>query len=305
MGRAHGAWLVRFYPAGWRERYEDEFVAMLEDTHPSLTDYADIVLGALDARLFLHDATGRTLTMLTRLRAANVAVFCSWIAFVLAGLSLNGQLDDSPYVPLMRERADLQALWLILQAGAVISLLAVLAGGLPIALAVWRNSPAQRRWFLVPALCFVLVLIPPAIAIALTLTGVLHPVTTPPSWTHPGLIAYEALFFLCAVASTFAVARAVQLGSVSEETYRFALIPATVTVGAMAVMLAATVVWGLFASAALPSEFYRTPFTWPSNLTFVTWLLIVVVMALATTVSAIALLRGFAARGGSQSPALA
>src|SRR5690348_18187904 len=99
-------WLVRLYPASWRERYADEFVAMLEDARPSFTDYADILLGALDARLFLRDATGRMLTMLTRLRAANVAVFCSWIAFVLAGLALNGQLDDSPYVPLMRERAD-------------------------------------------------------------------------------------------------------------------------------------------------------------------------------------------------------
>ena len=301
-----GTWLVRLYPAGWRERYEDEFVAMLEDARPSLTDYADILLGALDARLFLRDATGRTLSMLIRLRAANIAVFCSWIAFVLAGLALNGQLDDSPFIPLMREHADLHGLWLVLQAGAVISLLAVLAGGLPIALAVWRNSPEQRRWFLIPVICFLLVVAPIAIAVILTVTGVLHPVTTPPPWTHPALIAYEILFVLCAIASTYAVTRAVQLGSVGEETYRFALIPATVTVGAMALMLVATVVWGLLASAALPAEFYRTPFAWPSNLTFASWLLVVTVMSLATIVGAIALLRGFAARGGdSQSPALA
>jgi hypothetical protein len=297
---------VRLYPAGWRERYEDEFVAMLEDARPSLTGYADILLGALDARLFLRDATGRTLSMLTRLRAANIAIFSSWIAFVLAGLALNGQLDDSPFIPLMRERADLNGLWLVLQAGAVISLLAVLTGGLPIALAVWRNSAEQRRWFLIPVICFLLVVAPVAIAIILTQVGMLHPVTTPPPWTHRALIAYEILFVLCAIASTYAVTRAVQLGSVGEETYRFALIPATVTVGAMAMMLVATAVWGLLASAALPAEFYRTPFTWPSNLTFVTWLLIVVVMAVATAVGAIALLRGFAARSGnSQSPALA
>jgi hypothetical protein len=269
-----------------------------------LPDYADILLGALDARLFLRDATGRMLSMLTRYRAANIAVFCSWIAFVLAGLALNGQLDDSPFIPLMRERADLNGLWFVLQAGAVISLLAVLAGGLPVALAVWRNSPEQRRWFLIPVICFLLVVTPVAIAIILSQTGVLHPVTPPP-WTHPALIAYEILFVLCAIASTYAVTRAVQLGSVGEETYRFALIPATVTVGAMAVMLVATVVWGLLTSAALPAEFYRTPFTWPSNLTFVTWLLVVVVMSAATAVGAIALLRGFAARGGNQSPALA
>jgi len=301
-----GTWLVRLYPTGWRERYEDEFVAMLEDARPSLTDYADILLGALDARLFLRDATGGTLTMLTRHRAANVAVFCSWILFVLAGLALNGMLDDSAYVPLMRERADLHAAWLVLQAGAIISLLAVLAGGLPIALSVWRNSPAQRRWFLIPAICFLLVAAPVAVAVILTVTGVIKPVTAPPPWGHTAVIGYQILFVLCAVASTYAVARAVQLGSVGEEAYRFALIPAIVTVGAMALMLGATVIWGLLASAALPDVFYRAPGTWPSNLTFASWLLVVVVMALATVVGAISLLRGFAARSGdSQSPALA
>lgn len=301
-----GAWLVRLYPAGWRERYEDEFVAMLEDARPSLTDFADILLGALDARLFLRDATGRTLSMLIRYRAANVAVFCSWIAFVLAGLALNGMLDDSAFVPLMRERADLQTAWLILQAGAVISLLAVLAGGLPIALAVWRNSPEQRRWFVIPAICFALVAAPVAVAVILTLTGVVRPITSPPPWGHSVVIGYQILFVLCAIASTYAVTRAVQLGSVGEEAYRFALIPATVTVGAMALMLAAMVVWGLLAGAALPDIFYRAPGPWPSNLTFASWLIVVIVMAFSTAIGAIALLRGFAARSGdSQSPALA
>lgn len=302
---ARSVWLIRLYPAGWRERYEDEFVAMLEDARPSFTDYADILLGALDARLFLRDATGGKLSMLTRLRAANVAVFCAWIVFVLTGLTLNGRLDDSPYIPLMRERADLSAAWLVIQAGAVISLLAVLAGGLPIALAVWRNSPAQRRWFLIPAICFLLVAAPVAFAVFLTVTGVVHPTTTPPPWGRPTVVAYQILFVLCAVASTYAVTRAVQLGSVGAEAYRFALLPATVTVGAMALMLAATVIWGLLAGAAVPDEFYRAPLAWFGDLNFASWLLIVAVMALATLVGAIALLRGFAARGDNQAPALA
>jgi hypothetical protein len=304
MTRARGAWLTRLYPAGWRERYEDEFVAMLEDARPSWTDYADILLGALDARLFLRDATGRILSMLARLRVANVAVFCSWIAFVLAGLALNGLMDDSAFVPLVRERADLHAAWLVLQVGAVIALLAVLAGGLPIALAVWRNSPAQRRWFLVPLICFLLIATPPAIVIFRTITGIERPTTTPPPWAAPAFLAYQAIFVLGAVASTFAVARAVQLGSVGEESYRFALTPAAITVGAMGLMLAATVVWGLLAGAALPEEFFR-PMRLPPYPTIGSWLIVVVVMSAATVVGAIALLRGFAARGGSQSPALA
>jgi hypothetical protein len=43
--------LIRLYPAAWRERYEDEFLALLEARPPTLGDRLDIVRGAIDARL--------------------------------------------------------------------------------------------------------------------------------------------------------------------------------------------------------------------------------------------------------------
>ena len=43
--------LVRCYPARWRARYEDEFLAILEERPLGPFDVFDILLGALDARL--------------------------------------------------------------------------------------------------------------------------------------------------------------------------------------------------------------------------------------------------------------
>lgn len=43
--------LLRLYPAAWRARYEDEFLAVLEERPLSPFDALDIMLGALDARL--------------------------------------------------------------------------------------------------------------------------------------------------------------------------------------------------------------------------------------------------------------
>ena len=43
--------LVRCYPAAWRERYGDEFEAILEERPLGPFDVADILLGALDARV--------------------------------------------------------------------------------------------------------------------------------------------------------------------------------------------------------------------------------------------------------------
>jgi hypothetical protein len=46
--------LLRLYPAAWRERYGDEFAALLEERPLSPFDVLDIVFGAFDARVRPH-----------------------------------------------------------------------------------------------------------------------------------------------------------------------------------------------------------------------------------------------------------
>jgi hypothetical protein len=48
-------WLVRLYPRAWRDRYQDEFAAMLEQRGVSMVDVLNIVFMAVRARL----TTGR------------------------------------------------------------------------------------------------------------------------------------------------------------------------------------------------------------------------------------------------------
>lgn len=43
--------LLSLYPRAWRERYEDEFIALLEAKPPDARDRVDIIRGAIDARL--------------------------------------------------------------------------------------------------------------------------------------------------------------------------------------------------------------------------------------------------------------
>jgi len=44
-------WLVNLYPRAWRERYGEEFREILASQQPSLGLIADVVAGAVDARL--------------------------------------------------------------------------------------------------------------------------------------------------------------------------------------------------------------------------------------------------------------
>ena len=43
--------LLRAYPRGWRERYGQEFLALLSDRRPGPAEVLDVLAGALDARL--------------------------------------------------------------------------------------------------------------------------------------------------------------------------------------------------------------------------------------------------------------
>ena len=51
--------LVRLYPRGWRDRYGDEFEAMLEDQPTNVGSVTDVVLGAVDAHLTAHSPERR------------------------------------------------------------------------------------------------------------------------------------------------------------------------------------------------------------------------------------------------------
>jgi hypothetical protein len=43
-------WLIRLYPKKWREKYEEEFIYILENRKLSFAEIVDIVVNAIDAR---------------------------------------------------------------------------------------------------------------------------------------------------------------------------------------------------------------------------------------------------------------
>lgn len=73
--------LIRLYPAVWRHRYGDEFEALLEERPIGPFDVADIILGAIDARLRLR---GRS-SVLTPTRGFTMSLRIGGIAAIVAG----------------------------------------------------------------------------------------------------------------------------------------------------------------------------------------------------------------------------
>ena len=89
--------LLRCYPARWRERYGDEFEAVLEERPLGPFDVADILLGALDARLRQRRrgadiATGRSFSM--SLRIGGIAAMVGAPIFVAGFVASSGTVGD-------------------------------------------------------------------------------------------------------------------------------------------------------------------------------------------------------------------
>ncbi len=78
--------LVGLYPAAWRQRYGDEFLALLEERPPRRLDVIDIAWGALDAHLFPQAPEGR-FRMFTRL--AGLAAIGAGAALLVGFTGLN------------------------------------------------------------------------------------------------------------------------------------------------------------------------------------------------------------------------
>jgi len=91
-------WLLALYPATWRVRYEDEFRDVLEQAQPlSLSAIADIVNGALDARLN-YGRTARRLLAARRARSRRAAL-AALLLIGLAPLAVSGSGNRSGFHP--------------------------------------------------------------------------------------------------------------------------------------------------------------------------------------------------------------
>ncbi len=289
------SWLLRLYPSVWRERYGEEFAALLDDCQPSPAVLFDLFGGALDAHLHLALLTGRVLPMINRIRRAEITVFCAWIAFVVAGLGFQKLSEYDDFQHAGATYPVIGVSFIVIEVGAAIALLAVLAGGFPLALSALTRAVAQRRFdvlllFGVPALALVALAVYGKIALSVP-GSVSAQTNTPTTLGKMLFLGLVALFALGAAASAWAVSAAISRSDADERWYRFARIPSFVTALAMLVMCVATIVWGLALRVNVPQLFNGDDGIVATS-TALSWLVIVVVMVVATLAALVPIVFG-------------
>lgn len=291
--------LLRLYPAAWRDRYADEFAALLDDCPSSPALVLDVVLGALDARLRCSALTGKVLDMAARLRSAAIAVFCAYIAFVVAGIGYQKMSEYEDFTAAGQAHPLIGLAHNLIAVVAGVALLAVLAGGLPLAFAALRFALAHRRrdvlaLLAVPVIAFAALVVYGFVALQIANQEIAQNGAATTTGRAPffGLIT---IFVLGAVVSPAAVSLAIARSQIGERLYRFALIPTVITALAMAVMFAADLAWGLGLRASEPALFAGDGGIVGTS-TAASWLVQTLIMGAATAVALYAVTRALPPR---------
>ena len=287
--------LLRLYPRAWRERYEEEMLDMLEHRPLSFTDGVNLFFGALDAQLHPHlGTTGmslyeRILHMFLTLRRSLLTLFCAYVGFIFAGINFQKMTEYSDFTEAAQANPLVGLAFNLVVIGAVAALLAILVGGLPIAVGVIRSTLARKRYGSLallagPVIAFVIFW-----GTAKLLAATSHPGTG----AHRGI--FVGVFIAAAIASPASVCFAVVRSEIPEKLLRFALLPFTLAALSMLLVLAATIIWGLGLHSGSPSLFASNDGIMGTSTTG-TWLAIVIGMAIATVIAIVSVLRGISAR---------
>jgi hypothetical protein len=240
------------YSRRWRDRYGDEYAALLSDLFASSSWLArpgllaDIAAGAVDARL--NCSGGGTVT--DRIRGSLGAIACAVVVFAIAGAGFQKMTEDPAFGQAARQHAAIGTSFTILRAAAIAAGIAVLASAVPLLWSIWRQAFGGRR----KDLLRLLILPPLAIAAWLLICILILSLHRHPQVHSAANLASVAVILLlgaavaafCAWSATAILHRA----DLADRLLRPQVIPMIALTACMAVVTGADLTWGLAVRSA-------------------------------------------------------
>lgn len=231
-------WLIRLYPRAWRERYEDEMLAVLEQHRITPSTVVDLLIGALDANLHYGELTEDVTHMVNRLRTGVVTIFCAYMLFGV-GWGMLQRFNDPLYLfdAVAIHHPELRVLYEADFIAGCLSFLAFLTGGLPLLVISVRRAVQKRDAD---------VLVPFGLALACTLMSILATailaIWHPNQHVYVFLGIYVALIGVMLVVGTAAVSLVIQRTDFHLSELRFVYIPAVAILFCMGAAVVVSVI---------------------------------------------------------------
>ena len=229
--------LVRLYPRAWRQRYEEEFVAMLEQGPVSVRGLFDVALGALDAQLRPQVASEGSMVVAERMLSSVLLVLWAWVGLVAAGVGFQKMTEYDDFVRAARDNVAVGVAFHAVVIGAVLALAAFTVGSAPIAFAALQKALAEGRKDVPIMFCVPLLSLAAFVGYTLVLVRVVYPALGHPDVHDPVNVALflslVGAFLLAVLASVWAASAVVRRAEVGGRTIHFALYLAALAAFAM------------------------------------------------------------------------
>jgi hypothetical protein len=235
-----------------------------------------------------------------RYRRTASIVFACFMAYVVAGIGFAKNSEDVVKSSLPSSYPVLGLAYHGVMAGAVLSLLAVLAGGIPIALSTLLGALVHRRTDILARLA-----VPPfALCLSFLYLGLimrLHVGGNTPATIHTwqrfvGIGSVVMVFLLAGATSCAAVLDAVRRSEIRERLLRASLLPAVVATLAMLGTLAAHILWSAALFKVAPEAFFGND-GFLATSTLLSMTLQVLLMGISVAIAALALSQSIGKHG--------
>jgi len=272
-------WLLRLYPHIWRERYEEEMLAVLEAHRVTPATVVDLLVGAFDANLNYDGVTEGVMYMANRLRSGIVMTFCAFMLFGV-GWSMLARLTD-PMPTFQQAAKPFPAFWILGNAVFIVGCLAFLAflmGGLPLVFISVRRAITSKQRDVLKLFW---------IAISCLLIFVISTVVLA-EW-HPHiyvLIGYLVLSALLLIVGTVVVSQMIARTEFQLSELKIVFVPEIVILFCMVVSVTLSTILITAITAHAPQLFNSQDVNGPLFITGI------VLMALGTIFASIGLRRG-------------
>ena len=198
--------LMRWYPRSWRVRYEEEMVALLEDTYAELPvplrSRVEIMRAGLGERLRSGMTAQLESTRTDRLRAGSLLVAAGWSFFLVAG-AIFGKFTDGWNTTTRQPNRFARIGYDVVFAAGVAGVVVIIGAALivtPAVLRFWRRPQWQTVRDSVRQ-----AVVADVMLVAMTIGGV--------EWAHHlsfqarngGVVAYQVFFLVWALSGVAAV----------------------------------------------------------------------------------------------------
>jgi hypothetical protein len=253
--------VLRWYPPGWRDRYGEELVVLMEDTlgdrPPTVAFRLSMVRAGLAERVRHGGGAGDRVSRAERARAGALVVLAAWTAFVLAGSALAKEAEHfDEALPATSGPLATTAFAMVEVFAAVAGTAVVTGAAAAVPAFIWflrgGGWPTVRRGLVAAAVATVAATVATA---GLALAAVRLPATGPGADAWPYRVAFVGWYIVVAAALaawTALAVRAARRVLLSRTVLAVEGALAVLVAGAMTTMATATGLWWRAMAADAP-----------------------------------------------------